>query len=221
MSNKTENVSLLRSCGLSRRISLATHSLSGASSQRRADTYTFSSSNVIHASVFSVAGSLSSGMVWRNPVIGGTSRYTDSSSRPSRRIGSVNRMARTVAFPRSSRLMTAGGTGGGGPSMRSSERAASWTSPCTCAAIARGARSARQVARPVPTVSFLMENLDRLVLLGRLGPCGATALEIRTPSRTGSKVKARLPGSARAGSRKPSSCAGLFLKTSKASALRA
>ena len=46
---------------MSRRISFATQSLSGAESQSRADTYTFSSSNKIHASVRSVAGAPASG----------------------------------------------------------------------------------------------------------------------------------------------------------------
>ena len=72
MSKKAVNVSLSRSWLPSRRISLATHSLSGAESQIRPETYTFVSSNMIHASVFSVAGAPSTGNRWMRPVSAGT-----------------------------------------------------------------------------------------------------------------------------------------------------
>ena len=62
VSNATQKLSLLRSMGVSRRISLATQSAGGAVSHRRALTYMFAASNIIQASVFSVAGAPSSGI---------------------------------------------------------------------------------------------------------------------------------------------------------------
>ena len=72
MSKNAVNVSFWRSWAVSRRISLATHWLSGADSQTRAETYTFVSSNMIHASVRSVAGAPMSGTCWMKSVIAGT-----------------------------------------------------------------------------------------------------------------------------------------------------
>ena len=55
---------------LSRRISLATHSDSGAESQQRALMYRLSPSNRIQTSVYSVASVPASGSVWMNPDAG-------------------------------------------------------------------------------------------------------------------------------------------------------
>ena len=117
MSKNTVKVSFCRNWLVSRRISLAIHSLSGAESCTRAATYTFSPSNMIQASVRSVAGAPSTGTCCRKSVIGGTVSYTSSSSTPSRRMPVSSRMARTVVRPSASRFITAGATGAGGPSM--------------------------------------------------------------------------------------------------------
>ena len=122
-------MSFCRSWLVSRRISLAIHSLSGAESHTRAETYTFVSSNMIHASVFSVAGAPSMGTCCTKSVIACTSLYTASSSSPSSLMPSASLMARTVAFPCSSRVTTAGAIGGGGPSIAASNAAPPTAAP--------------------------------------------------------------------------------------------
>ena len=99
----------------SRRISVATIR-SGSVSQLRATTYTYSSSNRNQISVFSLAGAPSRGSCWTKSLIAGTTAYTASSSRPSICSGVETRTARMVTRPDSSLAITAGDSGGGGPS---------------------------------------------------------------------------------------------------------
>ncbi len=72
---------------------------------------------MIQASVRSVAGAPDVGNCCTKSEIGAISRYTSSSSTPSSLIPVVRRIARTVVRSPASRFMTAGATGGGGPSI--------------------------------------------------------------------------------------------------------
>ena len=91
----------------------------------------------------------------RSPSSPGPAAYTPSSSRPSIRSGAASRTARIVTRPAASRAMTAGGTGGGGPSMVASRSMPSparpvsrWAPAGVAGASTSTARSTARVRKP-------------------------------------------------------------------------